>query len=170
MKLTETDTTFTLTGFCECDSCNGTGLYCGMAERKGSAVVCSTCKGTGKVEFKGTFKKFKTRKRRSGIKRVFETAGGYGICGEDVTTTEGVTIHFSRFGASYDDWLNGEKPAPIEELHCPYQHTGQELQSDDVNNLYKTRCDKGLSLGGMITNCKCRKDMAKCWRIYKGQE
>ena len=34
---------------CECESCKGTGLYVGMAEREGSAVVCHTCKGTGKT-------------------------------------------------------------------------------------------------------------------------
>jgi hypothetical protein len=169
MKLTETNTTFTLTGEVECDSCGGTGLYCGMAENKGAAVVCTNCNGTGKVSVKQTFKKFEKRKKRQGVKRVFETAGGYGIAGEDVTTKDGNTIHFSRFGVEYKDWLDGATPKPIEELHCPYQHTGQGLQSKDVNDLYKTRCDKGLSLGGYITNCKCRKDMAKCWKIYKGK-
>lgn len=33
---------------CECNACKGTGLYVGMAERDGAAVVCYTCKGTGK--------------------------------------------------------------------------------------------------------------------------
>jgi len=168
MKLTETNTTYTITGEVECDSCRGTGLYCGMAERKGAAVVCTHCKGTGKVSVKQTFKKFVKRKKREGVKRVFETASGYGIAAEDVTTSEGNTIHFSRFGVDYEDWLNGAEPKPIEELHCPYQHTGQGLQSHDVNDLYKTRCTKYLGWG-MITECKCRKDMAKCWKIYNGK-
>ena len=168
MKLTETNTTFTLTGEVECDSCGGTGLYCGMAEKKGSAVVCTNCKGTGKVSVKQTFKKFEKRKKREGVKRVFETAGGYMLAADDVTTKEGVTIHFSRFGVEYEDWLNGIAPKPLEELHCPYQHTGQGLQSNDVNGLYESRCSKHLGWG-MITNCKCRKDMAKCWKIYNGK-
>lgn len=168
MKLTETDTTFTLTGEVACNSCDGTGLYCGMAEKKGAAVVCNHCKGTGKVSIRQTFEKFKTRKKREGVKRVFETSGGYMLAADDVTTQEGETIHFSRYGVEYKEWLDGAKPKPIEELHCPYQHTGQGLQSDDVNDLYKTRCSKNLGWG-MITNCKCRGDMAKCWKIYNGK-
>ena len=35
----------------ECQACGGTGLYKGMAERDGAAVVCSCCNGTGKTEF-----------------------------------------------------------------------------------------------------------------------
>lgn len=168
MKLTETDTTYTLTGEVECNSCGGTGLYCGMAERKGAAVVCVHCNGTGKVRVRQTFKKFVTRKKRQGVKRVFETAGGYVIAADDVTTKEGETIHFSRYGVEYKDWLKGEAPKPLEDLHCPYQHTGQGLQSNDVNDLYKTRCSKYLGCG-MISECKCRKDMAKCWKIYHGK-
>jgi hypothetical protein len=169
MKLTETETTFTVTGDCECNSCKGTGLYCGFAECKGAAVICHDCKGTGKVAISQTFTKFVTRKRRNNVKRVYETGAGYSIGAEDVVTRDGDMIHFSRYGADYQDWLNGVKPLPIEELHCPYQHTQQGLQSNDVNGLYKSRCDKGLSLGGMITKCKCRSDMARCWKIYKGQ-
>lgn len=30
----------------ECQACKGTGLYKGMAERDGAAVVCSHCHGT----------------------------------------------------------------------------------------------------------------------------
>jgi hypothetical protein len=169
MNLTETETTYTLTGEVACDSCDGTGLYVGMAERSGAAVVCTNCNGTGKVEFKRTFKKFKNRKVRKGVERVYETAAGYCISAKDVTTKEGQTLHFSRFGADYKEWREGKTPAPIEELHCPYQHTCQGLQSKDVNNLYKTRCNKHLSFG-LITDCKMRKDMATCWKIYKGKK
>ncbi|GAH55007.1 unnamed protein product, partial [marine sediment metagenome] len=33
---------------CECNDCKGTGLYTGMAEGDGFAVVCHACNGTGK--------------------------------------------------------------------------------------------------------------------------
>lgn len=31
----------------ECESCSGTGLYCGFAEAPGEAAMCVTCGGTG---------------------------------------------------------------------------------------------------------------------------
>jgi len=35
----------------ECPSCNGTGLYCGMGEKEGVAVVCCKCQGSGKYHY-----------------------------------------------------------------------------------------------------------------------
>jgi hypothetical protein len=164
MKLTKEDGKFILEGDCQCGSCGGTGLYVGMAERDAAAVICTDCEGTGKIHIKETFNEFTERKKKNGVKRVYETSGGYGITSKDITTPEGLTIHFSKFGVDYKDWLKGQKPLPIEELHCPYQHTSQDLQNHDVNNLYKNRCIK--KLGGYIPDCKFRKEMDKCWDIY----
>lgn len=38
----------------DCTSCDGTGIYCGVAERFGEGVPCHTCGSTGKrlVEIK----------------------------------------------------------------------------------------------------------------------
>jgi len=41
-----------------CPSCKGTGLYIGMGERDGAAVVCHTCKGTGCHAFKHEYEEF----------------------------------------------------------------------------------------------------------------
>jgi len=153
----------------ECGSCKGTGLYVGMAERDGAAVVCHTCKGSGKVSHYQKHPKFKGRKKRDGVERVFHTASGYGIVAHDVTVEKtGETLHFSRFGCTYEDWLKGAKPKPIEELHCPYQHTNQGMQSSDhpANALYKERCNSGLYAGMWIPECKLRSDMATCWKQY----
>lgn len=168
MKLTKQNGKFVIEGECQCDSCGGTGLYVGMAENNGAAVVCRDCDGTGKAHVRHEFREFTKRKMKKGVKRVYETAAGYGISAEDVITEKGKTIHFSRFGVAYKDWLNGKKPVPIEELHCPYEHTNQRLQTKDVNGLYKTRCSKYL--GFRISNCKCRKEMKKCWDIYLGRQ
>jgi len=167
MKITHENGKFIVEGECECGSCGGTGLYVGIAEKNGAAVVCSSCEGTGKVKVREVFAEFTGRKRKNGVKRVYETAGGYGITAEDVTV-DGKTYHFSQYGVAYKDWLNGEKPLPIEEIHCPYQHTSQNLQCHDVNGLYKKRCNKNLGFG-LISECKLRKEMAKCWKIYKGE-
>lgn len=170
MKLTETKSHYIIKGTCACESCDGTGLYKGMAERGESAVVCHTCNGTGSVSFTKKFPKFKKRKIRKDVKRVFQSACGYCITDKDVTTEEGKLIRFSKFGADYADWLKGVEPKPIEDLHCPYLHTGQQLQCSgkDVNDLYKNRCSKHLSFGN-ISDCKCFKEKHKCWDIYNGK-
>jgi len=115
------------------------------------------------------FNEFVGRKRKKGVQRVFETAGGCGISHEDVTTKEGKTIHFSKAGVDYEGWINGRQPEPIKDLHCPYQHTGQGLQCKDVNGVYEKRCSKYLSLGGIISQCKGRDQMNVCWAMYEGR-
>ena len=79
----------------ECESCGGTGLYCGFAEPKGVAVVCLECDGTGATKGKPSnfTKPFKKRKRRSGIKTVRLSCGtflatGVGPAGGSVTYEE----------------------------------------------------------------------------------
>ncbi len=52
---------------CECGACDGTGLYVGMGERDGAAVVCSRCGGTGKQTNKIEYKTFDGKKERKGM-------------------------------------------------------------------------------------------------------
>ena len=52
----------------ECESCGGTGLYCGTCEPEGTAVVCLDCKGTGCYTV--LFTPFKFRHNKKGIKIV----------------------------------------------------------------------------------------------------
>lgn len=52
----------------ECSACNGTGLYCGMCEPKGEAVVCLDCDGKGWHEVGG--KEFTGRKKKAGVKLI----------------------------------------------------------------------------------------------------
>jgi len=49
----------------ECRSCEGTGLYSGMCEPKGVAVVCHTCNGSGCEKL--SYKPFIGRKPRTDI-------------------------------------------------------------------------------------------------------
>jgi len=166
LKITETDSYINITGEAECSSCNGTGLYKGMSENGGAAVVCHYCNGTGKTTINNTINKFTGRKHRDNVKRVYKTAGGYAISDKDVVTKEGKCINFSLYGASYEDWLDGKEPRGIEDLHCPYMHTSQQLQNNDVNNLYNTRCKDNRRLGSTISNCPLFCDKATCWRIF----
>ena len=170
MKLTKTDTSYIIEGEAQCSSCEGTGLYQGMGERNGAAVICCNCDGTGKVQIKNSFKIFTEKRKKIGVKRVYVTGCGYCIGAEDVTEPKtGRVIHFSQAGVAYRDWVNGEKPLPIKDLHCPYMHTNQNLQSKDVNGLYKTRCRDALTYS-MISECKLFCDKEKCWEIYEGKK
>ncbi len=82
----------------ECGSCRGTGLYRGMAEPKGVAVVCLTCQGTGCQAIKYT--PFNTRKHRTDVKTVQLSRGPTILsCGP-----VGNAITYSQF-------LAGQRPA-----------------------------------------------------------
>lgn len=169
MKIEEVGNTFIVSGEVECSSCSGTGLYVGMAERKGAAVICRNCEGTGKVDFSRTFKKFNGKKKREDVKRVYDGSHGYVISAEDCIV-DGKIIPFSKAGIDYDGWfVEGKEPLPMKFLVCPYAHTDQFLQTIDKNNLYKHRCNKGTSLGSTIRKCKFINDKETCWKIYDGE-
>ncbi|HME04481.1 MAG TPA: hypothetical protein VKG38_15785 [Solirubrobacteraceae bacterium] len=82
----------------ECESCDGTGLYRGMAEPPGVAVVCLNCDGTGCVKL--TFKSFHGLKKRRDVKTVQRSRGsfigtGVGPAGRSIT---------------YGQFLEGRRP------------------------------------------------------------
>jgi hypothetical protein len=100
----------------ECQECKGTGLYVGMAERDGSAVVCVRCAGTGRFHFKHEYNEFKSRKKRKGIRWVVKVNPGIGV-------GEGNGHKFQDFGGlSYTDWNAGKPFPPKSEMRrfvCP---------------------------------------------------
>ena len=151
-----------------CVDCGGTGLYQGMCEKKGCAVVCAGCSGEGGHAY--TYEEFEKRKRSKGIKRVFKSSFGYGHCADDFATKEGKKIEFSKGGCEYEAWRDGEEPKPVKELYCPYLWTHQNLQSEDKNGLYKTRCSKQNLWGCSISNCGLFKEKDKCWEIFEGEK
>ena len=81
----------------ECSSCDGTGLYRGVAEKPGTAVVCLTCKGTGCRDIDYT--PFSSRKRRSDVREVLLSRGSFifscGPIGKPI---------------SYEEFLSGKMP------------------------------------------------------------
>ena len=82
----------------ECSSCGGTGLYCGFAEPKGTAVVCLSCKGTGKSQL--IYTPFTRRKEKRGVQTVRRSKGSLIFAGVGPT---GGTI-------SYQEFQNGRMP------------------------------------------------------------
>lgn len=139
----------------KCEVCKGTGLYKGMAERDGIAVVCHTCKGTGKVYRAIKYEEFTEREVRPDVKRVIQTNPG--ICVGVTSETD------DRFGGmTYKEWLAGKafQPGMEMRLHvCPawwYQSVNYDLkpQWDECN-----RC-------GLFFNCKQFENKADCWKRW----
>ena len=82
----------------ECGACGATGIYHGFAEPEGVGVVCSRCKGKGKIKI--SYTPFTGRKIRSDIKKVRLSKGsfigtGIGPVGEEI---------------SYEEFFNGKMP------------------------------------------------------------
>ena len=57
-----------------CASCEGTGLYIGVCERDGAAVVCTTCTGTGRVQMRREYIEFRGRVELPDVKRVYASS------------------------------------------------------------------------------------------------
>jgi len=148
----------------ECSACKGTGLYVGMAERDGAAVVCRVCKGTGCGIVKLQFNKFKGIKKRDDVVRVFDNSCGFIISAKNVVV-DNKQINFEDAGVTYDEWQAGKTPLPIKDLHCPFLHTCQML--DREGKLYTSRCREGLRGFGEITKCKYYPNKNECWKIHE---
>ena len=144
----------------ECPDCKGTGLYVGMAERDGAAVICFICDGTGKKHIKHEYTEFTERQVRPGVERVFETAGGYCISSHDVNTDSGL-FPFTKAGCSYKEWLQGKIPEPIRFLHCPLEHFSQGTVKGEF--LKTCHCEPYLEL--RISVCS-KQRRATCWETW----
>ncbi len=100
----------------QCVSCKGTGIYVGIGERDGFAVVCHTCDGTGKETVAIEYQEFTGRKRRKDVHTVIEVNPG-------ITAGLGNGCTKESFGGMlYKDWLAGKPFAPKTEMRqytCP---------------------------------------------------
>ena len=143
----------------ECPDCEGTGLYVGLAERKGAAVVCHTCKGTGKTKYH--YNDFTGRKKKENVVRVFAQSCGYVHTAEDYVGSN-ETIAFSKGGCTYEEWLNGADPKPVKDLYCPYIWDNR-----GTGNEPRKRCAEGIKGFGYISNCQFFSDKASCWVEYE---
>lgn len=82
----------------ECPECGGTGVYTGMCEPTGQAVVCVRCNGAGAVNFE--YIPFTGRKHKNGINVVRWSRGSFIATGCGPT---GGSI-------SYQDFCSGKLP------------------------------------------------------------
>ncbi len=140
----------------KCPSCSGTGLYVGIAERDGAAVVCHTCRGTGKHHFIHKYDEFVSRIESKNVKRVYESNPG--IC-----IGEGDTCKLEDFGGMpYDDWINNKKfpnKSEMRKYTCPawwYQRVD-----------YKKKPNWDICIGcGTFSSCKYFNYKAHCWERF----
>ena len=58
-----------------CEACGATGLYSGMCEGPGRAVICLDCGGTGCREI--SYAEYRGRKRKSGVQIIQQSRGRF---------------------------------------------------------------------------------------------
>ena len=152
----------------ECPFCSGTGLYVGMAERDGAAIICHECNGTGCYEYKYEYTDFETRKIREGVKRVYLTGTGYMITTKDITLKDGTFIEFSKEGVSYEEFIEGKKPKHIESLCCPMSADPGACHGIDG---FVDKCNE-LNDGwiNLISSCKIQCNKSECWKRFNSQQ
>lgn len=139
----------------ECQSCGATGLYRGMGERDGVAVVCHTCNGTGKETITVNWTPFETRKPARGVSVVLQTNPG--ICAAPGIVPGGIP---------FEDWTAG-KPFPRRGAEMR-QHTCPAwwYQSADYD-----RKPNWKECGwGAFSSCAHFKDKAKCWERFDKED
>jgi hypothetical protein len=143
-----------------CRECSGTGVFVGMCERDGAAVVCHNCQGTGKFHFVHTYQEFDTRADRMDVKRVFEVNPGVMI--GTANSVKGNGISLQDFGGiTYGEWRAGKGFPPGSEnrrFTCPawwYQSAGYEKKPK-----WNECCFGSFSLCSMFTR------RGDCWKRW----
>lgn len=139
----------------QCKSCKGTGLYVGMCERGGAAVVCVICEGTGQTTLE--YDTFEGRKERDDISWVLEANPG-------IVIGEGKDLQFRDFGGmTYLAWKNGRffnRGLEMRNFTCPAWWF-QAAASDKP-----PRWDECVGPGGSFPNCDHFEQKEKCWRFF----
>jgi hypothetical protein len=139
----------------KCRACKGTGLYVGIAERDGSAVVCHTCNGTGCHHFKYEYEDFTERIPRADVNQVVQVNPGI-IIGKGA---QGGYVLSDFGGMSYQDWQAGkpfEAGMEMRRFVCP----AWWYQSAD----YKKKPDWDECLAcGSFSGCSSFKTKERCW-------
>jgi hypothetical protein len=148
---------------CKCKECNGTGLYVGLAERDGAAVVCHTCKGTGKGHIKITYEDFEGREKREDVERVFEVN-----CGIVVGKGKDGELALADFGGiPYEEWLSGGGfPAGSEmrRFVCPAWHAQSTMKEQPKQEREGGWCLSDLGL--RFSACRLFGCKHECWEKW----
>lgn len=162
---------------CVCESCKGTGIFKGFAEKDDLGVICWNCNGKGYYTLKLNDRVQLVQDEKTGI--VYEVKEGHIWCEVELFTklqkrddVNYVVYSTSRVfspeylfehGASeinvitYKEFLKGEYPLPMMEYTCP-RYLSQLYGHADFDN----NCNIG-------TFESCRKYGSKeCWNKFYG--
>jgi hypothetical protein len=154
--------------YIECHSCVGTGLYSGMAEGKGAAVVCNRCNGTGRFHYEYSYKEFTGRKELPGIDRVYLSGYGYMIGTGKINFSGVGRVDMDKEGVSYGEFLSGKMPEHIKSLACPM------LANQSACYDIKGFIDKCNELSGhyfsRITDCTYQRNKSLCWKRFYDEQ
>ena len=139
----------------QCRGCQGTGVYTGMGERYGMAVVCHTCRGTG--EEKIPYVPFTGRQEREDVLRVVSTNPGIALTPD---STQG--------GVSYQQWLSNpdsvrERGREIREHTCPawwYQGANHDKYPE---------WEECIKIGA-FSSCPSFAQKEKCWEKFDQED
>lgn len=142
----------------ECKRCKGTGLYVGVAEQDGAAVVCYTCNGTGCEHIKTTYNEFKGRVGPPvKVKRVYQVNPGIVVGGEHLEDFGGIPVK---------DWMNGAEftlGTEDREHTCPawfYQCVSYAKRPDWYE----------CGVGVYFPNCPHFSNKAACWARWDEEQ
>ena len=146
-----------------CKSCNGTGLYVGMAEHDGAAVVCHTCKGTGCHHFVYEYENFKTRLPPSStILQVYQ-------CNPGIVIGRGPGFTLADFGGmTFAQWAAGMQFGPGTE-NRKYTCPAWWYQTADCKKRPKwEECE--ASLGWSFSKCPYFVNKDECWERWDNEK
>ena len=138
----------------ECKPCEGTGLYIGMAEHHGAAVVCTNCKGAGEVTMRFEYNLFTGRKSRPNVEHVYAASCGIGLA-----------PHVTPGGVPVEEWEK-DPQAPYARGNELREHTcpawWNQTVGGDKPNWPECRGNWGLP----FTSCAFFPVKANCWAQY----
>ena len=152
----------------ECPACNGTGLYKGMGEGEGTAVVCHQCNGSGAYMYSYSYEDFTERKTKEGVDRVYLSGMGYRLGLGKIDFKNIGLIDMDKEGVSYSDFKNGKMPQHIKKLACPM--IADQGACHEIDG-FVDECDRlGLSWGRQITDCPKYAEKEQCWERFEEYE
>ena len=135
----------------ECETCNATGLYNGYAEKSGTTVVCSKCRGTGRMVI--TYMPFLMRRDKQNVKKVYATNPGY-------------NIHENMSGGMpYAEWKKNPKKI-YEPENAVQEHACPEQWSQNTGYQMKSHNWEECSIVDTFAKCKFYSTKEMCWKRY----
>ena len=137
-----------------CKTCTGTGLYVGIAEQGGDAVVCHTCKGSGCNKIEIEYEPFHNRQDPSSeITRIYQT--GVGVISHPDFTSGGVSVQEWQADSSSARRAGAEMRSHT----CP----AWWYQTADYSK--KPNWDE-CAWGGSFSQCRYFPEKAGCWERF----